>query len=316
MISILLFTIEIIAPIFLLILIGSGLQKTNLVNETFVRQSSNFVFNVSLPALVFVKLFNIEIGHAFDAKLIVSSFVLVFILFLISWGVSVFLTKTPEDQGSFIQGSFRSNYAIVGLAIILGMFGEESLGKAALLLAFIMPLYNILAVIALTVPFHRENNIQYDKMIKDILTNPLIVAAIVAILFSIFEIRVWTAIEKTLNYLAIIALPLALIGIGATLKMDRIIKASTLAFSSSFLKIVLFPLIAVLVGIFIDLPSSDLGIFFILFATPTAIASFVMADAMKCNSKLAGDIIAISTVLSVFTMTIGLVVLKYFGYIL
>ena len=315
MISILLFTIEIIAPIFLLILIGSGLQRTSLVNEAFIRQTSNFVFNVSLPALVFVKLSNIEIGHAFDAKLIVASLVLVFILFLISWGVSAFLTKSPEDQGSFIQGSFRSNFAIVGLAIILGMLGEESMGKAALILAFIMPLYNVLAVIALTVPFHRENNIKLSQMLKDIFTNPLIVAAIISILFSIFEIKVWTAVERTLNYLAIIALPLALIGIGATLKLDRIIKASFLAFTASFLKIVLFPLIAILVGVSIDLSNSDLGIFFVLFATPTAIASFVMADAMKCNSKLAGDIIAISTVLSVFTMTIGFVVLQYFGYL-
>lgn len=313
MISILIFTIEIIAPIFLLIVIGSVLQKTSLVNEMFVRQSSNFVFNISLPALVFVKLSNIAINQAFDAKLIASSIVLVIIFFLLSWGVSVFLTKTPEDQGSFIQGSFRSNFAIVGLAIVLGMFGEESLGKAALLLAFIMPLYNILAVVALTAPFHRKNNIKFGKMLKDIITNPLIVAAIISILFSIFEIRIWTAVEKTLNYLAVIALPLALIGIGATLKLDRIIRISTLAFSSSFLKVVLFPFIAVFVGLFIDLPSSDLGIFFILFATPTAIASFVMADAMKCNSKLAGDIIAISTVLSIFTMTVGLVVLKYFG---
>lgn len=315
MISILLFTIEIITPIFLLIMIGSALQKTSLVNEAFVRQSSNFVFNVSLPALVFVKLSNVTIDQAFDTKLIASSIILVTIFFLLSWGVSVFLTKTPEDQGSFIQGSFRSNFAIVGLAIVFGMFGEDSLGKAALLLAFIMPLYNILAVIALTIPFRRKNNIKFGKMLKDIITNPLIVAAMISILFSILEIRIWSVVEKTLNYLAIIALPLALIGIGATLKLDRIIKASALAFSASFLKIILFPLIAVFIGLFIDLSSSDLGIFFVLFATPTAIASFVMADAMKCNSKLAGDIIAISTVLSIFTMTVGLVVLKYFGYV-
>jgi len=315
MISLLLFTIEIIAPIFLLILLGSALQKTNLVSETFVKQSSNFVFNVSLPALIFVKLSNVEIGEAFDTKLIITSLLLVLLFFLISWGVSASLTKTPEDHGSFIQGSFRSNFAIVGLAIISGMFGEESLGKAALLLAFIMPMYNILAVIALTVPFHKENNIKPGRILRDILTNPLIVAAMVSILFSFFEIKVWNSIEKTLNYLGVIALPLALIGIGATLKLDRIIKASTLAFTSSFLKIVFFPVAAVLIGLLINLSNTNMGILFVLFSTPTAIASFVMAEAMKCNSKLAGDIIAISTVLSVFTLTIGFVVLKYFGYV-
>ena len=315
MIPILLFTFEIVAPIFFLILIGSALQKTDLVSDTFVRQSSNFVFNISLPALIFVKLSNVSIEETFDERLIVTSMIFAFVIFLISWGVSLFLTKTPEDKGSFIQGSFRSNFAIVGLAIILGMFGERSLGKAALLLAFIMPLYNVLAVIALTVPFHQERNIKLGGMIKDILKNPLIVAAIVSIMFSIFEIKIWSPIEKTMNYLGIIALPLALVGIGATLKMDRIIKASTLAFTSSFLKIVLFPALAILIGLLVGFNGAELGIFFILFATPTAIASFVMAEAMHCNSKLAGDIIAISTVLSIFTITIGLVVLKYFEYI-
>ncbi len=315
MIPILLFTFEIVAPIFFLILIGSALQRTNLVSDVFVKQSSNFVFNISLPALIFVKLSNVSIEETFDESLIIISMIFVFVIFLISWGVSTFLTKTPEDQGAFIQGSFRSNFAIVGLAIILGMFGEESLGKAALLLAFIMPLYNILAVISLTVPFHQERKIKLGKIIWDILTNPLIVAAIISIMFSIFEIKIWSPIEKTMNYLGIIALPLALVGIGATLKINRIIKASTLAFTSSFLKIVLFPTMAVIVGLAVGFQSNDLGIFFVLIATPTAIASFVMAEAMHCNSKLAGDIIAISTVLSIFTITIGLVVLKYFEFI-
>ncbi|MEN8194033.1 MAG: AEC family transporter [Bacteroidota bacterium] len=315
MISILLFTFEIIAPIFLLILLGSLLKRTSLINDIFVRQLSNFVFNISLPALVFIKLSNVKIEQTFDITLISSSIVLVLMFFIVSWVVAAVLTKKPEDQGSFIQGSFRSNYAIVGLAIILDMFGEESLGKAALLLAFIMPLYNILAVIALTVPFHRDKENKFKVMFKEVLTNPLIVAAIVSVFFSMFELSVWTPIEKTLEYLAVIALPLALIGIGATLEFERIRKASMLAFSSTFLKIVLFPLIAILVGIALDLSNNDMGIFFVLFATPTAIASFVMAEAMNCNSKLAGDIIAISTVLSVFTITIGLVVLKYFGYI-
>ncbi len=315
MISILLFTIEIVAPIFLLILIGTLFKKTSLVNDTFIRQSSNFVFNISLPALVFVKLSTIKINESFDVRLISTSVVLIIFLFLISWGVSKFLTKTPEDQGSFIQGSFRSNFAIVGLAMIMAMLGETNVGKAAMLLSFIMPLYNILAVISLTIPFHSKRKSNWGEVLKDILTNPLILAAIVALPFSIFQWNVWEPIYITLDHLAAIALPLALIGIGATLNLERIMKASTLAFTSSFLKLIVFPMMAIIVGIMLEFSKVNLGIFFILFATPTAIASFVMAEAMKCNSKLAGDIIAISTALSIISMTVGLVILKYLEYI-
>ena len=128
---VLLFTLQIISPIFILILLGIFLRKTGLVNEIFVSQSSKFVFTISLPALIFLKIDTVTIGKAFDGKLILTSLILVFIFAMISWFISTIVTKTPQDKGVFIQGSFRSNFAIIGLAVIASLIGEDKLGIAS-----------------------------------------------------------------------------------------------------------------------------------------------------------------------------------------
>ena len=221
----------------------------------------------------------------------------------------------PEDKGVFVQGSFRSNFAIIGLALIVNLIGEKNLGRASLLLAFIMPLYNILAVIVLTVPFKGKRQYDYFQTFVEIGKNPLIIAALLAIPFSILQINPGEIFTITLTYIAKIALPLALISIGASLNFNRLKKASNLSFIAAFNKIVLFPFIAVMAGILMNFNSEQMVILFILFASPTAIVSFIMAEAMGSNSKLASDIIVISTLLSIITLSIGIILLKYFSII-
>ncbi len=313
--SIILFTINIVTPIFLLVILGMILKKAKLINDLFVVQSSNFVFKVSLPALIFMKIGTITIGKAFDSELIFVSVCLVLLFSVYSWFLASFLTKQPTEKGVFTQGSFRSNFAIIGLALISNLFGEEQLGKASLLLAFIMPLYNILAVIFLTIPFNKKEGINSVKILKDIMGNPLIIAAILALPFSIFQINMGNIVTTTLTYLAKIALPLALISIGASLNFTNLKRASKLSFLASFNKIILFPSIATFIGIYLGFNPVQLGILFILFASPTAIVSFIMADAMGSNSKLAGDIIVVSTLFSIITLSTGIIILKYYSLI-
>ncbi len=313
--ELILFTINIVAPVFLLIVVGAFLKKLKFIDDLFVSQSSKFVFNVSLPALIFLKISTVSIERAFNAKLIIASLVLVFIIAGISWFFASVLNTVPKDRGVFIQGSYRSNFAIVGLALIANLIGPGHLGTASLALAFVMSLYNILAVIALTVPLNKEKHLSISHIIKDIATNPLILSAVVAAPFSIFKIEIGEAMTKTLDYLGKIALPLALVGIGASLNFKSLKRASKLSFAASFLKIVLFPAIAVVAGILLGFDKESFTIYFILFASPTAIASFIMANAMGGNSKLAGDIIAITTLFSVFTLSAGIILLKIYGYI-
>ena len=224
------------------------------------------------------------------------------------------LSKNGRDQGSFIQGSVRSNFVIVGFAIIFNMFGNVGLSKAAIMMAFIMPLYNVLAILALTVPLHKEKQVGFKKTIWEIVTNPLLLAAVFAIPFSAFKLNLPHVFSRSIEYLAAMTLPLALIGIGGSLNFESIKNNSRLAFIASAVKIIFIPLVLTTLAVKLGFRGEDLGVMFILFACPTAIASFVMAKAMECNAELAGNIILLSTLGSVVTISAGIFLLKTLGY--
>lgn len=310
MIENIIFTGNVVAPVFLLIALGYFVKKIGVINENFVDVTSKFVFNVSLPALVFINIADIDLSTAIDLKQIIYIYAATLLSFFIIWIISIPLIKEAKNLSVFVQGAFRSNFAIVGFAIISKLFGDFALGKAAIILAFILPLYNILAVIILTVPFRKERKLNLKSTLTEVILNPLIVAVIVALPFSYFKIEIPSVINLTAGFLAELALPLALVGIGGSLNLQNIKKASGLAFSSSAIKVVLIPLLLTFGSYYFGYRGLDLGIMFILFACPTAIVSFIMAEAMGANSKLAGNIVLISTIASVFTIAAGIVILK------
>jgi len=310
MIENIIFTGNVVAPVFLLIALGYFVKRINVINENFVDVTSKFVFTVSLPALVFINIAEIDLSTVIDFNQIIYIYAATIVTFFLIWILSIPFIKEAKNLSVFVQGAYRSNYAIVGFAIISKLFGDSALGKASIVLAFALPLYNILAVIILTVPFRKERKLNLKRTLIEIILNPLIVAVIVGLPFSYFKIEIPSVINSTLGFLAELALPLALVGIGGSLNLQNIKKASGLAFTSSAIKVVLIPLILTAGGYYFGYRGIDLGVMFILFACPTAIVSFIMAEAMGANSKLAGNIVLISTIASVFTIAAGIVILK------
>ncbi len=310
------FIFNIVLPIFLLIILGLILKRLKIISDNFVKQLSTFVFKVSLPALIFLELATVEINTAFDSKLIIISISLIFFVFGISWFTGSLFAKIPEEKGVVIQGSYRSNFAIVGIAMLSEIVDSNHLGKAIMLLAFVMPIFNVLAVIALTAPLHQASSDRIIKTLKEIAKNPLIISACIAIPISLFDIQLFSPITITLVYLSKIALPLALIGIGASINLKELLTASPLSFVASINKIILFPIVSVSLGFLLGLKGQNIIILFILMGSPTAVASFVMAEAMGSNSKMAGNIIAITTLGSIFTISFGVIILRMLGVVL
>ena len=310
MIDNIIFTGNVVAPVFLLIALGYFVKRINVINENFVEITSKFVYSVSLPALVFINITEIDLSEAIDFNQIIYIYAATLFNFFIVWALSIPFIKDGKNLSVFVQGAFRSNFAIVGFAIVSKLFGSYALGKASLVLAFVLPLYNILAVIILTVPLRKERKLNLKSTVYEIMLNPLIVAVIVGLLFSYFKIVIPSVVNSTVGFLSELALPLALVGIGGSLNLQNIKKAQGLAFTSSVIKVILVPLILTLGAYYFGFRGIDFGIMFVLFASPTAIVSFIMAEAMGANSKLAGNIVLISTVASVFTIAVGIVILK------
>ncbi len=310
-----LLVLSLVIPVFLIVALGYVLKKAGLINDNFVKLSSKIVFTVSLPALIFSEISVIDLSEEVNFLVVVFIYAGTLISFGLVWITALVFVKKPTDQTVFIQGGFRGNFAIVGLALIANIYGSVNLGKASLVLAFTIPLYNILSVIALTVPLHKSDNFSYPGTLLEIVKNPLIIAVMAAIPFSVFNIPIPYTLSTTINYLAKLALPLALLGIGGFLDLGDLLHSSADAFFASVIKLVLIPIAATLAALWMGFRGDDLGIIFILFSCPTAIASFIMAEAMGSNSRLAANILLITTLGSVLTITLGLFILKENGLI-
>ncbi len=218
-----------VTPVFLIIILGYFLRRIGLINDVFISLSSKVVFTVALPALIFTEVSKLSLNEVLDFRIIIFVYAGTIISFLLVWFLSNPFIKEGNDRGVFIQGSFRGNFAIVGLALISSVFGSENLSKAALILGFTIPLYNVLAVIALTLPVRVERNLNYTHTFYEILKNPLIIAVLVGLLFSYFAIPIPDVISNTVDYVAALALPLALIGLGGFMKFSDFKKISRLS---------------------------------------------------------------------------------------
>lgn len=311
--SIFLQAANIIAPVFIIVFIGYGLRKRGLINDAFTQMSSKLVFNVAMPTLVFVKISAMPIHEVLDWRLIGFACFFVFISFALCWLISLWVTGNGRDRGAFIQGAFRGNFAIMGLALLSNAYGNGVPGKAAILLAFIIVLYNLLSVYALSIPQKKERHISWAQIAKELITNPLIIAAIIATPFSIFNVTLPQMLYQSADQLAALTLPLALIGIGGSLSFTGLKKDLKLSSIAAFLKIIIIPWITLFAAIRWGFRNEELGVLFFLNSSPTAIASYIMAEAMGSNSRLAGHIILVTTLGSIVTIAVGIIWLKSLG---
>lgn len=145
------FIINTVSPIFLIVVVGWVLRKIGIIHEDFIKQSIKFVFNVTLPVLIFLKLATVDFIAIFDSSIIVLVYGCMFIIFFLGWlFAKIFITK-GKGRGVFIQGGFRPNNVIIGLALIMNIFGEDAVSRTVMILIFLIPLDYMLSVVALTI---------------------------------------------------------------------------------------------------------------------------------------------------------------------
>lgn len=311
----LLFALNAVLPVFLLIMTGIFLKRINILDDQFIAKSSKLVFKAVLPALVFQNVSSADFSQVFDGREILYIVLIVTGGFLFIYFISGFFIKDGTQRGAFVQGAFRTNVAIVGLGIISNVFGETGVAKTAIALVFIFPMYNIYAVLALILPLKKGTAGAGKKILMAIVTNPLIIAVVIALPFSLFSVKTEGPFFDYLGYLSRMTLPLALLGVGGSLSFSSFKKSFLLAFSASFIKLVIYPFIVVLILIAAGFRGEPLGVIFIMLGCPTAVSSYVMAEAMGSDSDLAAGIILLTTLGSVLTIGIGLFLMKSYGLI-
>ena len=313
------FAINIVLPNLFLMGLGFFMQRRGEASQAFIDQASSFVFNYCLPCLLFFSVVDSEVDYAKQMILIMAGILVTFILFIGAEVYAKFFIPKPADQGVFVQGIFRSNMAIIGLATVANAYGEQGLSIGAVYMGVVTILFNILAVITLSRVSKSADDTWVSRsimIVKKLFTNPLIIALVAAFAYKALPLPPITGvIHTTGDLLAAVALPLALICAGASIDLKSMLHPSGLSMQASIGRIVIAPFVAIVVGLSFGLSGMHMGVLFLMAASPTAAASYVMAKAMGGNDILAANILAFTTVVGMFGMAIGAAILRVLGWI-
>ncbi len=299
-----------VLPIFLLIVAGWLAGRKKLLTAAWSDVSSRLVFQFCLPALVFTSIYASDFRIAFSPGLLAFGMIATLLSLPLLFLLARFLLSDPPARGAFIQGGFRGNFMILAFPVIGNLFGEPGKARAAILLVGIMPVYNLLSVTILAAHSREAKAARPSQILRGIATNPLILAALAAIPFAALGWRLPAAIEKFLLYLATIAVPLSLLDLGASMSRRKLGERPAAVIMVTLYKVAVLPVLFVGAALALGFTGIDVSIIFMLGATPTAVASYVMAKSMGNDENLAGEIVLATTVASMVTIFGGLWLLR------
>ncbi len=319
MLDSLLFSLNSVAPIFILTMLGALFGKKKLLNEGFLSAADKMVFKICLPCLLFIDIAEADLGEYANPKLLAFCLAAVVLSFVVLCLVIPTFLKDKAKCGAFIQGAYRANTAIIGLVLAENMFGAQGRSTMALVLPFIVALYNAFAVVILSIYAPAEVKLTPQQMTvritKTVVTNPLIISIALALLWQMTGLTLPLLASRSLDYLAGMTTPLALISLGASFRLDSLKDRIGLTMMASLIKTAILPAVCCLIGILMGFRGVELGVIFIQFGSPTSVSSYIMAKQMKSDHELAGQILLVSTLMSVFTMFLGTFILRMVGLI-
>ena len=308
----LIYSINATLPIFLLIILGKVLKTTKIINDEFTKTADRYVFRIALPALLFSDLTENNVGSAFDGKYVLFCFSVTIFSIAVLWGLTEKFMKNEEQKGAFIQGSYRSSAAILGLAFINNMY--DSVGMAPLMIIGCVPLYNIFAVIILKLK--GDNGGKKPNMKEtfiNVMKNPILLSILIALPFALLNLHFPSFVNKAIGSVANTATPLALISIGASFEGKKALKKMKPTLLASFIKLILLAGLFLPLAVFFGYRNQELMALLVMLGSPTTVSSYIMAKNTGNDGILTSSIIVLTTLLSSLTLTLWIFVLKSFG---
>lgn len=313
MLGTLLETLNITAPVFAMLFMGLLLKRVRWIDDGFIKVASELVFNVTMPCLLFLGIIHANLNEALQLGVMLYFAVATVVSFGLIWLWARW--HCPEaDRGVYVQGCFRGNNGIIGLALAASMYGDYGIAVGSILAAVMIVLYNSLSsvVLAYYSPTMKSDPL---SLALGVLRNPLILGVLAAVPFVIWQLPLPGWIDASAQYLANMTLPLALICIGGTLSLSALRAGSRLALSASMVKMVALPLVSTLGAWLCGFRGADLGILFLYFGAPTASVSYVMARAANGNYRLAATIVVVTTITAIVTTNLGIFLLHWARWI-
>lgn len=307
---------SVVSPLMLQMAIGYLLQRRKITDVHSLNVMNRLVFRVFLPLLLFLNIYSLEPEEEFNQRngaLLLLSVLSVLLVVIIMHFLFPLMIKDKKKCSVMIQGIFRSNLVLFGIPIAASIYGEDRIGTVSLLAAFVVPLFNVLAVIVLE--YYRGSKVNYKNVFLNILKNPLIIASFIAFLLLLLHIRLPDLIITPISSLSKVATPLAFVVLGGTFRFDRITVNLKYLVGALLGKLVLFPVAVLAVAIGLGFRNDELIALIGLAASPTAVSSFTMAVEMEADGELAGQIVVFTSIISIITIFFLVYLLKTLCFI-
>lgn len=288
-----------IVPILLLAALGYTAKRAGLIREEDVPRANKWSFAIFMSLMCFYNIYTSDLSSALRPRLILFTLLAILAEYALSF-LCTRSVKEPARRGVMIQGLFRSNYAILGMPMAAGLAAGGDIGVAAVMGAVVVPCFNVLAVITLNL--FNGSKVDLRKLLLGIARNPLILGTVAGLLFLLLKIRLPEVLEKPVRDLAKAASPLMLFLMGAFFRFrsDRATrKAASLVCVGRLLVI---PALVLSLAALLGFRGVELITLLAVFATPTAVASFTMAEQLGGDAELAGNIVVLTSFFSVFSL--------------
>ena len=295
-----LFALNTVLPFLLYIAFGYGVRMSGLADEDFMKRLNKVIFQAFFPILMFNNLYSIPEGMTLNLRLVAVAIISVLLLQAVLLAVVPRLVKENERRGVIIQAIYRSNFVLFGIPLATSVFGEEGTLLATMMVAIVIPVYNITAV---------------SVLIKNILKNPMIRGALLGFIFHILGIKLPVSVEGPIKQFANLTTPLALFVLGGTLHFNAIGGNLKYVVPSMTFKMVILPAVILAVATLLGFSGVERFVYFEMYATPVATASYAMAQNMGGDGELAGQFVVLSTVASVVTIFLWVYFLNSIGWL-
>lgn len=305
------FCLNAVLPSFLLIASGFLVRAIGLMDEIGIKQLNRLCFHLLLPLVMFKTAYTSNFSQDFDIRLLIISVCCIIIMIFAMTLVASKITDNRGQIGVMVQASFRSNAVLMGIPFAISLCGESAAGPTAVLVAFIVPIYNLLAVTVLSI-YNDSPNRKTDALsvFENVIKNPLIIAAILGFALSAINLQLPQIVQKPIFSLAAAGSTIAMLAVGAQLNFKNAVKNIRLTAVVTFAKLIVLPIVGTAAAIMLGLRGSLLCAPFLILSMPAATGTASLADVMGADGNLAAEIVVFSTAVSVVTIFAGSFLLK------
>lgn len=309
------FSLEATVPVFMIIILGYILMRVGFLTKEFTEVADKYVFKVALPVLLFKQIGTADIRSEFDIRFVLFCMIVTTVMFGMVWLLARIFIRDKSMVGAFTQGSVRGSAAILGIAFIDNIYGSSGMGP--LMIVSAVPLYNIYSVIILMVEARDNKNGKeaIKKSFINVLKNPIIIGIFLGMIVACTGLKIPVIPLKAINSVAATATPIALIVVGAGFEGKKAIAKTGQTLVAVFIKLIVLPLIFLPVAVKMGFRREALVAIIIMLGSPTTVTCYIMAKNMNNDEVLSGSIVVLATLLSSFTLTGLVFLMRYMGWI-